>query len=469
MESRRLRILVSVVAVVLLTGAQSKCGVETETMYMGIYTCCSPAPTVSAPGGELATTSHLVPGDVLIMGGATTNNKAANLEFFNSVTEKFSNTGYEGGSSGFAAVEFTSGARSGQILIAGGANGTATISTTGLMTFKASVPQSAKLYKFASSTFEATGSLNDGRFLNTTTMLQNGGVLIAGGFDKNGNPLASAELYDPSTGQFSLAASMTTRRAMHTATLLSDGTVLIVGGINDAKSDIFGTAEIYDPTNGTFTATTGQLPPGLVAGHTATLLGTGKVLIAGGFNSLPGTGDDSVNLAYLYDPTTQQFTRTGNLIDNPAMHSATMLPNGTVLIAGGFTGSAFWKGNGKLQGVPFSGVLNSAEIYNPATGTFTCVGGVKKSKTCAASMVNARAGHSATIFAAAAFAELAPTTLSGKVLLAGGMGASTSTVNTATPPTPLATAELFDPISLKFTATKKMQSQHAFHSALLLQ
>jgi len=178
-----------------------------------------------------------------------------------------------------------------------------------------------------------------------------------------------------------------------------------------------------------------------------------------------------MNTALLYDPTTKQFTATGNLVDFPAMHSATLLANGTVLIAGGYSGEAYWQQGAKVQGADRSGVLNSAEIYNPATGTFTCIGGVKNG-ACAASMANARAGHSATIFppafAGLASAGPASATLSGKVLLAGGMGAKASTVNTTTPPLPLATAELFDPVNLKFTATGKMQSQHAFHSAVLL-
>jgi len=430
------------------------------------------APNVASTSSDLATTQ----GDVLIVGGVTTYNTQAVLEFYNPVSQKFKNTGYSGGPSGFTALEIFSGPHPGQILVAGGANGTATISTTGLMTFKVSVPRSAQLYNFSSHVLSETGSLNDGRLLDTATLLPNGKVLIAGGFDKSGNPLASTELYDPSTGKFSLAASMTMRRAMHTATLLDDGTVLLAGGVNDAQGDIFGNAEIYDPTTGTFTATPGQMPQGDgVAGHTATLLATGNVLIAGGFNAFVSGGVVSaiyttVNTALLYDPTSKQFTTTGNLIDYPAMHSATLLANGTVLIAGGYSGQAFWDLNGKVQGADQSGVLDSAEVYNPATGTFTCIGGVKNN-ACAASMVNARAGHSATIFAslgAATVAASSPTTLSGKVLLAGGVRAKASTVNTKNPPEALATAELFDPVNLKFTATGKMNSPHAFHSAVII-
>jgi len=283
MRSKKLSGLIAAMAAFLLTGGTCE---QIDKQFSLGFPAYNPA-TVLRPSDEVTTPSARPFGKVFIIGGITAINEEAVLEVFNPTSQKFGNAGFQGGSSGFAAVELTSGTHSGQVLIAAGAVGTATLSANGLMTFAASVPRSAELYKSSSGAVTGTGSLNNGRCLNTATLLPNGKVLFAGGFDKNGNPLASAEIYTPSTGQFSLTAAMSMRRAMHTATLLDDGTVLLAGGINDAQGDTYGTAEIYDPAAGTFTPTLGQMPQGDgVAGHTATLLLNGHVLIARGLQHL---------------------------------------------------------------------------------------------------------------------------------------------------------------------------------------
>jgi hypothetical protein len=130
--------------------------------------------------------------------------------------------------------------------------------------------------------FSATGSMAVARGYDSATALADGRVLIAGGRNDSAR-LASAELYDPATGKFSPTGSMAHARDSHTATLLSDGRVLIVGGLGAGTSLAFlASAEVYDPASDSFSPA-GTMAVGR-AQHTATLLADGGVLIAGGVN-----------------------------------------------------------------------------------------------------------------------------------------------------------------------------------------
>lgn len=151
-------------------------------------------------------------------------------------------------------------------------------------------------------TFTRTGAMTTPRSWHTATLLTNGKVLIAGGSVAIDAPTATAELYDPDSGIFTSTGSMTMPRMAHSATLLADGRVLIAGGTTRAGQGLTpsNSAEIYDPSTGTF-ASTGNLISDHVC-QQATLLGNGKVLIAGGRGP-----NDPVPYAELYDPVWSEY------------------------------------------------------------------------------------------------------------------------------------------------------------------
>ena len=197
------------------------------------------------------------------------------------------------------------------------------------------------------------------RASHTSTLLPNGKVLIAGGFAGSGseyNPYRTAELYDPGSGTFQSAAEMTIGRSGHTATLLKSGKVLIVGGWT-GRYDLRGSAEIYDPAANTFTPT-GNLVIER-AGSTATLLADGRVLVAGGEDRQ----EDAIASAEIYDPATGKFSATGSMANPRGAHTATAQKDGRVLIVGGGSGH-----------YPSQNVYRSAELFDPVTGKFSSAG-----------------------------------------------------------------------------------------------
>jgi hypothetical protein len=211
----------------------------------------------------------------------------------------------------------------------------------------------------STGSFTPAGNMTVPRVFPTATLLTNGKVLIVGSEDgPPGYCCISAELYDPVTGAFAPTGNMTAGRTRFTATLLPDGMVLIAGQGLVACSTCGGpgvglgpTAELYNPVTGTFTPTGSMIMP-IRFGFSATLLSTGKVLIAGG-NCCDASAE-------LYDPSTGNFTRTGDMINGRQWHTATLLSNGKVLIAAGQVNDDW---------------VTAAELYDPATGTFSAVGG----------------------------------------------------------------------------------------------
>lgn len=231
---------------------------------------------------------------------------------------------------------------------------------------------SAELYDPELGSFVPTGSMTVAREAATATPLRNGFVLVAGGTTGAGlhTTLASAELYDPVTGTFRQTGAMTTPRQGHTATLLSDGRVLITGGTSNGV-DALASAELYDPATGRFTAT-GRMAVAR-EGQTATLLKDGRVLIAGGGRSDTPGGYTVYSSAEIFNPATGRFTSLpDHMTSERTGHTAVLLRDGRVLIAGGKTGRTPTESPERAL---FSlAPLDTAEVFDPRTGKFSAVG-----------------------------------------------------------------------------------------------
>lgn len=266
------------------------------------------------------------------------------------------------------------------------------------------VSAAAELFDRTGPSWTATTEMIEARFGHAATVLRDGKVLVAGSYVSNGFPLPSAELYDPTSGRWTPTGSMTTGRGGHAAILLPDGRVLVVGGGDEDTSFEGGprssSAELYDPATGTWTKTRSMNE--VRKGFTATLLPDGRVLVAG--------GDPGYTAAELYDPSTSRWTATGSMADGRFSHTATLLGDGSVLVTGGCACSE-------------PGAITSAELYDPRSGEWTPT----------ADMGTARIGHTATLLA------------DGTVLVIGGEPGEPGDRPT--------TAELFDPETGRWAVT----------------
>jgi len=397
-----------------------------------------------------------VAGDVLIAGGADASNRSlAIAEFFDPSAGQFVVTGGAASSrAGASAVALSAT----QVMLDGGFSGVAAIKNFSL-NLEGNVLSGAEIFDEATGAFSPAGRMAAARMGFTATTLTNGNILVAGGQDNLGNVLDTAELYDPAAGKFiAVNNPMSDRRMFHTATLLLNGKVLVVGGATNLSGDTTSSADIYDPASNSFTPATFPMDHQRAA-HTATLFTSsplaGKVLITGGVGGSSFYFKDSS--AEIYDPATQEFLLLSSFMNEPrSLHTATLLDDGSVLLAGGFNGSVAVSG-GVLSGA--SGLIsNSAETFDPNTGDFTCVGGFNTETTrCNQSMSVARAGHTATLLATG------PTPH--RVLIAGGIGAADPAAHGAA----LSSAELFNPAAGgSFSATGAMSTARALHTATLL-
>ena len=322
-----------------------------------------PISAMAARSGHSATL--LLDGRVLVAGG-TTDAAPPSAELFIPESSSFAPT--SGGMVYARSGHCASLLLDGRVLITGGGDPNANLFKT------------AELFDPVTQSFTTTGNLNQERTRASATLLPNGKVLIAGGQDGGGTLLSSSELYDPSTGTFTLTGNMHLPRAQHTATLLGNGKVLLVGSTSDT-----GSAELFDPASGLFSATGALIQPR--AHHTATLLPNGKVLVLGGTQTMPPGGGGaapapvSLDTAEIYDAANGTFKTAGKLLTARDSHSATLLANGTVLVAGGYIHGF----DGDAQ--PEWDTIVAAELFDPATSV----------SIAAASLETDRAEHKATM------------------------------------------------------------------------
>ena len=418
-----------------------------------------PASGTWTPTGALATareyhTATLLPnGMVLVVGGETNqivigNRSLTSAELYDPATGRWTATGpLKLGRYGHTATLL----QNGKVLVVGGSG--------------YAPATAAELYDPASGTWTTTDAMSTARAGHTATLLPDGRVLAVGGdypYSAGGGLGLSAELYDPGTGTWTGTGGLNTDRSSHTATLLPNGKVLAIGGFN---AGVLFSAEFYDPATGVWT-TAGTLTKGRQL-HTATLLPNGKVLVSGGQGSL--VFNDAVSKVELYDSASGAWAAAGTMATARYAHTTTLLPDGRVLVAGGYgTNSPYnlasaelydpvagtWKATSPMHNVritatatllPNGSVLlaggsgggTSAEQYNPASGGWTTTG----------ALTNARTFHTATLLS------------NGKVLVAGGQGTLSSY---------LSSAELYDPTTGTWTPTGSLNAARNNHTATLL-
>lgn len=305
----------------------------------------------------------------------------------------------------------------GRVLVTGGETSLGSSSTS---------LAASEVYNPATDTWGTARSLGTARSAQTATTLSDGRVLVIGGEARSGgataNSLAAAEVYNPTTDTWSTAQAMDSSRVNHTATLLPDGQVLAIGGRDgdSASGKTLSSAAIYNPANNSWSAT--KTMSAAREGQTATLLPNGRVLVVGGEARGAG-GSTSLAAAEIYDPATDTWTTVKSMSAARAFHTATLLLDGRVLVAGGDDCRA------------------PAEIYNPATDAWSNGGTLSVS----------RARHTATLLR------------DGRVLIAGGETRTSSGALQA-----LNSAEIYDPATNSWSDAGSLAAGRSRHTTTLL-
>lgn len=218
--------------------------------------------------------------------------------------------------------------------------------------------RTAEVFDPATNEFTAVGDMSTSRFFPTATLLKDGRVLVVSG-EAGSRRLATAELFDKATGQFAATGSLPEPRVGNDLAMLPDGRVLVVGGVNDKKQAL-ASVLVYDPEAGTFSPH-GELAVAR-AGAQAVPLPDGTVLMAGGIVRSPEGDEVLLDSIEVYDPASGKGRVIGRLGETRTAHGALLLPDGKVLVAGGWTS---WTD-------PPVETL-TAELIDPATGAVTPV------------------------------------------------------------------------------------------------
>ncbi|MEO0650345.1 MAG: kelch repeat-containing protein, partial [Planctomycetota bacterium] len=289
------------------------------------------------------------------------------------------------------------------------------------------VVQSVELYNPATQSFDFfPNGLAAPRTVHTATLLDDGRFLVLGGTNAADQVVNTGEIFDPATGTSTPIAPMSTQRTQHTATKLNDGRVLIVGGVSNfdlndplsALGSAIASSEIYNPTTNSWSS--GPNLPDPTFGHTATLLPSGNVLIAGGVRvaSLFGVPVPSISdTCRRYVAGSNSYSNVPNIPGPRVYHGAAALNDGRALVFGG--------ADGNLITLTFT-ALSSSFTYSEGSNSWTPVG---------------------SLGVARGYVEAA-TTASGSVLAAGGL----ATVDVASGTgLPAVTIERFDPSTGQWT------------------
>ncbi len=281
----------------------------------------------------------------------------------------------------------------------------------------------------------SSGTLATSRHRHAATLLSTGAVLVAGGEDDSGNKLGSIEVYAPS-GSWSQSGATPEARSGLTVTLLATGQVLLTGGMEDGEVPS-SAVELVDPAGESLTSGSNLLEAR--GRHTATLLPSGEVLVVGG----EGSDGDPLSSVELYNPEENKWSAASPLHAARLDHRATLLPTGQVLVTGGLDKSGFMR--------------SSVELYDPATDTWAtstdtppelCFPGAAAHPSAPCPLSEGRSLHTATLLA------------SGRVLVAGG-GSEWAGED-------LASAEIYDPVTGRWSVLEPLHRARSEHSAVLL-
>ena len=312
--------------------------------------------------------------------------------------------------------------RDGKVLVAGGGVGAIPI-------------DAAEIFDLNTGQWTSTGNLRQGRRGHTGVLLNDGRVMVAGGRDADGEPMASAEIYDPASATWTTSAPMAIGRLGHSMSVLSDGRVMVAGGSSRGPSGASGgqtirpdaTAEVFDPATNTWRITSSMRTARFE--HTATALPDGKVLVAGGQGPAEGGKVQALKTSELYDPAVDGFVSTTDLSEARTNHAAVLLSDrSSVLVMGGAGGD-----NADIS-------ISTAELFDSRSGTWNQVGPLLLDRT----------GHTATLMP------------DGRVLVAGGESAQRGQRRS------LRTGEVYDPNGREWRSAGDMACPRSEQAAVAL-